>query len=115
MQKVQLLSILFSFAFLGYVLWQIKKGKLREEYAFVWIISTIFLTVFSVWSDGLWGLSGLLGVEVPLNLLFAGAIFAILIYLLHLSLAVSKLQAQNKQLAQELALLKQKFESKNQN
>ncbi|HEY0261726.1 MAG TPA: DUF2304 domain-containing protein [Chitinophagales bacterium] len=110
MQKVQLISILFSFAFLGYVFWQIKKGKLREEYAFVWIVSTIALTIFSVWSDGLFGLAGLLGVEVPLNLLFAGAIFVILIYLLHLSLAVSKLQAQNKQLAQELALLKEKFE-----
>lgn len=112
MQKIQLVSIAFSFAFLAYVLWQIKKGKLREEYAFVWIVSTIGLTVFSVWSNGLFGLADLLGVEVPLNLLFAGAIFLILVYLLHLSLAVSRLQTQNKELAQELALLKEKLEKK---
>lgn len=113
MQKVQLISILFSFCFLAYVFAQIKKGKLREEYAFVWIISTAVLVVLSVWERGLFMLANALGVEVPLNLIFAGAIFLILVYLLHLSLSVSKLQHQNKELAQELALLKEKLEKKN--
>lgn len=114
MGKIQFVSIAFSFAFLAYVFWQIKKGKLREEYAFVWILSTIVLTFFSVWGDGLWKLAALLDVAVPLNLLFAGAIFVVLVYLLHLSLSVSKLQHQNKELAQELALLKEKVGEKNE-
>ena len=44
----------------------------------------------------------------PPNLIFTGAIAAILIYLLHLSVVVSKLQEQNKRLAQELANMKAK-------
>jgi len=45
-------------------------------------------------------------------LIFAGAIMAILIYLLHLSVAVSKLHYQNRVLSQELVLLREKLERK---
>jgi uncharacterized membrane protein YhaH (DUF805 family) len=40
------------------------------------------------------------------NLVFASAIFAILIYLLHLSIVVSQLHDKNKTMAQDLALIK---------
>jgi hypothetical protein len=53
--------------------------------------------------------SSFLGVFDPPNMVFMAAIFAILIYLLHLSVVVSKLQANNKELAQNLALLKNKL------
>lgn len=112
MDRIQLIAILFSLLFLAYVFWQIKKGKLREEYAFIWILSTFVLIFLSVWRNGLEVLAKAFGVYAPLNLLFAGAIFAVLVYLLHLSLTVSKLQYQNKTLAQDLALLKQKVEKK---
>ncbi len=112
MDRIQLVAIIFSLLFLGYVFQQIKKGKLREEYAFIWILSTFVLIVLSIWRNALEILAHAFGVFAPLNLLFAGAIFAVLVYLLHLSLTVSKLQYQNKTLAQELALLKQKVDKK---
>lgn len=108
MIRFQLYSALFSLCFLAYVFWQIKKGKLREEYAFIWILSSFALIVLSIWRGGLDVLAKTFGVYSPPNLIFGGAIFAVLVYLLHLSLSVSKLQYQNKTLAQELALLKQK-------
>ena len=110
MERFQVYALLFSLSFLSYVLWQIKKGKLREEYAFIWILWTFVLMVLSVWRNGLDILARTFGVYSPPNLIFGGAIFAVLVYLLHLSLSVSKLQYQNKTLAQELALLKQKLE-----
>lgn len=54
--------------------------------------------------------SHIMGIYSPPNLVFTVAIFMIFIYLLHLSLIVSKLQSQNKQMGQEFALLKQKLE-----
>ena len=111
--RIQIIAITFSLFFLGYVLWQIKKGRLREEYAFIWILSTFALILFSFWRNGLEVLAPAFGVHDPPNLVFTGAIFAILVYLLHLSLSVSKLHAQNKTLAQELALLKEKLEKMN--
>jgi hypothetical protein len=111
MERIQIVAIIASLSFLGSVLLQIKKGKLREEYAFVWILSTFALISLSFWRNGLDLLGHFFGVYEPLNLIFTGAIFAILIYLLHLSTTVSRLQLQNRTLAQEIVLLKEKLES----
>ncbi|MEI7669781.1 MAG: DUF2304 domain-containing protein, partial [Pseudomonadota bacterium] len=72
-------------------------------------ICTVVLILFSFWRDGLAVVSDLVGVYSPPNLVFIAAIFAIFIYLLHLSVVISKLQSQNKQLAQDVALLKEKM------
>jgi len=108
MERIQIISIGASLLFLIYIGWLIIKGKLREEYAIVWIISTAILIPFSFWRDGLDLVSELLGLQSPPNMVFTEAIFALLIYLLHLSVTVAKLQEQNKILAQEIALLKNK-------
>ncbi|MBK7181882.1 MAG: DUF2304 domain-containing protein [Bacteroidetes bacterium] len=113
MAKIQIIAIAISLLFLLYIIRLIIKGKLREEYSIVWIVCTIVLIVFSFWRNGLEVMANLLGVYEAPNLIFTGAIFAILIYLLHLSVVISKLQSQNKQLAQDIAMLKEKMEKKN--
>src|SRR3954462_2789534 len=102
MERIQYVPIIASLSFLGSVLFQIKKGKLREEYAFVWILSTFVLIVLSILRTALDLLAHLFGVYEPLNLIFTGAIFAVLVYLLHLSMTISRLQLQNRTLAQEV-------------
>lgn len=109
MFRIQAIAIATSILFLLYIVRLIVKGKLREEYSIVWIICTVVLILFSFWRDGLAVVSDLVGVYSPPNLVFIAAIFAIFIYLLHLSVVISKLQAQNKQLAQDVALLKEKM------
>lgn len=112
MAKIQIIAIATSLLFLLYIVRLIIKGKLREEYSIVWIVCTVVLILFSFWRDGLEIMANLLGVYEAPNLIFTGAIFAIFIYLLHLSVVVSKLQSQNKQLAQDIAMLKEKMEKK---
>ncbi len=112
MVKIQIIAILVSLLFLLYIVRLIIRGKLREEYSIVWIVCTIILILFSLWRDGLELIADFVGVYEAPNLVFTGAIFAILIYLLHLSIVVSKLHSQNKQLAQEIALLKNKISEK---
>ncbi|OFX79200.1 MAG: hypothetical protein A2X12_01955 [Bacteroidetes bacterium GWE2_29_8] len=109
--RIQLISIIISLSFLFYISRLIIKGKLREEYAIVWIISTFVFIFFSFWRSGLDVVSKLMGIYSPPNLVFMGAIIMILIYLLHLSIVNSKLTKQNKIIAQELALLKKKLEN----
>mgnify|MGYP005841429157 CR=1 FL=1 len=109
MERIQILAIIASLSFLFYIARLIVKGKLREEYAIIWIVCTIILVVFSVWRDGLEVFSKLMGIYEAPNMVFTGAIFAIMIYLLHLSIVLSKVQEQNKKLTQELALLKEKL------
>ncbi|MFI5151154.1 MAG: DUF2304 domain-containing protein [Bacteroidia bacterium] len=110
MGRIQIIAICTSVLFLLIIARLIIKGRLREEYAIVWIVSTLVLLVFSFWRDGLEVLSKLMGIIAAPNLVFTGAIFAILIYLLHLSMVVSGLQEQNKTLAQEIALTRQKMQ-----
>ncbi|MGZ4078230.1 MAG: DUF2304 domain-containing protein, partial [Bacteroidia bacterium] len=107
MFRIQAIAIVTSILFLLYIVRLIVKGKLREEYSIVWIICTVVLILFSFWRDGLAVVSDIVGVYSPPNLVFIAAIFAVFIYLLHLSVVVSKLQSQNKQLAQDIALLKE--------
>lgn len=108
MAKIQIIAIIVSLLFLLYIVRLIVKGKLREEYSIIWIACTVVLILFSFWRNGLEIMAHLVGVYEAPNLVFTGAIFAVLIYLLHLSVVVSKLHAQNKQLAQEIVLLKAK-------
>jgi hypothetical protein len=112
MAKIQIIAIITSLLFLVYIIRLIMKGKLREEYSIVWIVCTAILIIFSFWNKGLVIMAGLLGVYEAPNLVFTACIFAVLIYLLHLSVVVSKLHTQNKQLAQDVALLKEKLEKK---
>ncbi|MCW3105294.1 MAG: hypothetical protein JWO09_3734 [Bacteroidetes bacterium] len=109
MAKIQIIAIAVSLLFLLYIVRLIIKGKLREEYSIIWIACTLVLIVFSFWRDGLEVMAHLVGVYEAPNLVFTGAIFAVFIYLLHLSVVVSKLHSQNKQLAQEIALMKEKL------
>jgi hypothetical protein len=109
MERIQIITIIVSLLFLLYIARLIIKGKLREEYAIVWLVCTLILVVFSFWRKGLDIMSNLFGTVVPANLVFTACIFAIMIYLLHLSVVSSKLYRQNKQLAQDLALLKEQL------
>ncbi|GAB3915507.1 DUF2304 domain-containing protein [Mucilaginibacter boryungensis] len=111
MARIQIITIITSLLFLFYISRLIIKGRLREEYAIVWCVCTLVLVIFSFWRNGLNVMSKLFGVFEPPNLVFTACIFIILIYLLHLSVVASKLHKHNKQIAQELALLKQELKA----
>lgn len=104
---IQIISLLGAGLFMLYIFRLIVRGRLREEYSIVWILCTLVLIVFAVWRRGLEQISLLLGVFYPPSLIFLAAIFAIIIFLVHLSVVNSKLQNQIKNLAQEVAYLKQ--------
>lgn len=113
MERVQIIAIVASILFILFITRLILRGKLREEYAIIWIVCSILLIVFSFWRSGLDVVSNFIGIKAPPNLVFTGAIFAVLVYLLHLSVVVSKLQEQNKKLAQEIALMNEKLREPN--
>jgi hypothetical protein len=115
MARIQIIVIIINLLFLLYISRLIIKGKLREEYAIVWIVCTLLLIIFSFWRDGLDVLAKKFGVHDPPNLVFTGFIFIILIYLLHLSIVNSKLQKSITKLTQEMALLKQQKEEAEKN
>ncbi|AQG81584.1 DUF2304 domain-containing protein [Spirosoma montaniterrae] len=104
---IQIIGLTGATLFMLYIFRLIVRGQLREEYSIVWILCTIILIVFSIWRRGLEQISLALGVFYPPSLIFLAAIFAIIIFLVHLSVVVSRLQNHIKTLTHELAYLKQ--------
>ncbi|UFH55440.1 DUF2304 domain-containing protein [Spirosoma sp. KNUC1025] len=109
---IQIISLLGAFLVMFFIGRLIVRGKLREEYAIIWIICTLILIVFSIWRRGMEQVALALGVFYPPALAFLAAIFAILVFLLHISVVVSRMQNQIKTLSQEIALLKQELETR---
>ena len=109
--RIQILSIVVAIIFMLIIFRLIAKGKLREEYSIVWILCTAVLLLFSIWRNGLDVMADLLGIVYAPSLIFLAALFAIVIFLVHLSVVNSKQHKQIKDLAQEMALLKEKLES----
>jgi hypothetical protein len=108
--RLQIIAIATALAFMFFIFRLISKGKLREEYSFIWIICTALLLLFSIWRNGLDVIAKLLGIFYAPSLIFLAAIFAIVIFLVHLSVVNSKQHQQIKELTQEMALLKEKLE-----
>jgi hypothetical protein len=111
MARIQIITIVLNLLFISYIARLIIKGKLREEYAIIWCLCTLVLIFFSFWRQGLQVMANLFGVFEPPNLVFTGFIFAILIYLLHLSVVLSKLQNNIRNLSQEISLMKETLEN----
>jgi hypothetical protein len=108
--RLQIIAIATALAFMFFIFRLIAKGKLREEYSFIWIICTALLLLFSIWRNGLDVIAKLLGIFYAPSLIFLAAIFAIVIFLVHLSVVNSKQHQQIKELTQEMALLKEKLQ-----
>lgn len=108
---IQIISLVVAFSVLFVIGRLIVGGKLREEYAIIWITCTLIMIVFAIWRRGLEQISVALGVFYPPSLVFLAAILAIVVFLVHLSMVVSRLQNQVKTLAQEIAFLKQQQEA----
>ncbi len=109
---IQIISLLGATIFMLAIFRLIVKGQLREEYSIVWIVCTFFLLIFSIWRRGLDEIALLLGVYYPPSLIFLGAIFAIIVFLVHLSAVNSRLQNQIKTLSHEVAYLKQEMQAR---
>ena len=107
---VSILGALASFALVLVVLELIRRRRLRERYALLWLVTGLLLTALSAWRDGLNTIAGWVGVRgYPPAVLFAVAILFILAVLLHYSTVVSRLSDQNVVLAQRVALLEQEL------
>ena len=92
------------------VLELIRKRRLRERYALLWLATGIVLLVLSLWRSGLNTIAGWLGVtSYPPAVLFAVATLFIFLVLLHYSTVVSRLTDENVDLAQRVALLEERL------
>jgi hypothetical protein len=109
-QRIQLVAIIGAVILLLVVLELVRRRRLLERYALLWLFSAIVLLGLASWRDGLERLANAVGIAYPPNALFFVAFAFVLLLLLHFSAAVSRLADQTKVLAQRLALLEERLE-----
>lgn len=115
MSKITLLhglSIAVTLALLLLVFELVRRKRLSERYAILWLLAAATLFVLAAWKGLLTSLSHDVGISYPPSALFAVAIGLIAMILLNFSLVVSRLSDQNKILAQRLSLLQHRLDER---
>jgi hypothetical protein len=107
--RIQLVAIVGAVALLLTVLELVRRRRLLERYALLWLFSAIVLLGLAVWRDALTKVSETVGIAYPPNALFFIAFGFTLVLLLHFSAAVSRLADQTRVLAQRQALLEDRL------
>lgn len=87
------------------VLWMLLTRQLREKYAVLWLLLGIVLLALGLFPGLLTAATEALGVQLPVNLLFATAIAVLLGVTLHLSWELSQSEAEARRLAEEVAII----------
>lgn len=110
MERSIILTTLLSLIALLFILELVRRRTLREEYSLLWIGTAFVMIIVSVWRDLLHGLSSFVGIAYPPNLLFLMASLFMGVMLLYFSTVITRLTQENKEIAQEVALLRHEIE-----
>jgi hypothetical protein len=106
--RIQIVAILVTAGMFLVVFELVRRRRLMERYALIWLFSTTVLLALAVWKQLLEKLASAVGIYYAPSALFAVAFAAVLLLLLHFSLVISRLVDQNKVLAQQLGILSER-------
>jgi hypothetical protein len=109
-QKVFFLAI--AVVLLMTIIELVRRRRLRVEYSWVWIASGFTIIVLILQYDLLIWLTRLVGAAIPTSALFFLCILYLAVLSLNYAVRLSRLGWEVKELAQELALLRQRYEDK---
>jgi hypothetical protein len=107
--RVEIVSVAFALLVLLGVFELVRRRRLRERYALLWMAAATVLLILAVWKGLLSNLSHAVGIATPSNALFVVAFAFVMLLLLHFSVSVSRLGDQNRVLAQRLALTEERL------
>ena len=108
--RIQIVSIVVMLAVFVLIFELVRRRRLMERYALLWLFSATVLLALALLQGLLESFAGLLGVAYAPSALFAVAMGCGLLLMLHFSLVISRLTDQTKLLAQGLGLLQQQLD-----
>ncbi|MCP4349057.1 MAG: DUF2304 domain-containing protein [Desulfobacterales bacterium] len=101
----KIFAVITCFFIFVTVIHLVKKGNLREEFSWIWLLTNVVLLVMVLWYDLLVFFTKLIGAVLPTTTLFIFGIIFLILVSLHLAIKVSVLTGQVKNLAQKVSLL----------
>ncbi|MHC4544018.1 MAG: DUF2304 domain-containing protein [Planctomycetota bacterium] len=108
MLKIQIITGAVSILVLVIVFELIRRRRLKEEYALLWLLSGAIILIFSIFPNLLIIISRAMGMFY-LTALFVISFIFLLLIVLHFSIVISRLSERNKELTQELSIMDFRF------
>jgi hypothetical protein len=105
-------AFILALAIVGVVFEMLRRKKLREKYAALWLIVGVGTLVLAAFPRLLTIVTELAGVQLPSNLLFIISILLLLGVCLHLSWEISVVEDETRTLAEEVAILRALIEER---
>jgi hypothetical protein len=114
MLRMQIFVGLISLAFFLLTFEFIRKRILREEYAILWLFTSLFIAILSLWPQMVPLISKITGFYYITALLLIVTVFLIAM-LMHFSIVISRIKDTNKELTQRYGLLELRVREMEQN
>jgi hypothetical protein len=104
--RLTILSVVVAFAVLVLVFELLRRRRLREKYAVIWVLIAVGTLVVAIFPGLLSGVASVLGIQTPSNLLFFTSLLVLFAVSLQLSREVGLLEEQTRRLAEETGSLR---------
>jgi hypothetical protein len=101
----RLFAIVTSITTFLVVMELIRRRRLREEYALLWVLTTVGMMLLATWYGLIEWISQLIGAVAITTTLFLFALIFLLLISVHFTTVLSRLTVQVRRLTQELAIL----------
>jgi hypothetical protein len=110
--RAQILAVVGCVLLFVFVLELVRRRKLKEEYSILWMAVSLGMAILAAWADLLIGITRMIGAYSANSVIFFFGLLFLMCLVLHLTVRVSGLSEQNKDMAQDLALLRNRLEAK---
>ncbi|HEY8465792.1 MAG TPA: DUF2304 family protein [Solirubrobacterales bacterium] len=108
--RAQVIALIATLAIFLLVLELVRRRKLSERYALLWMAAAAALLLLAIWTGLLDRIAELMGIQEPANAIFILAFGVAFLLLLNFSVVSSRLSEETKILAQEVARLQLELE-----
>jgi hypothetical protein len=102
--RIQLFSIIFSLVVFAAIFWLVKRRKVKEEYSILWFATALVFLYMSLDRYAVDRLGNLFGIAYKPTILLLIISGFITLVLVHITVVITRLTDQNKELIQELGL-----------
>lgn len=108
--KLHLFAVVASLGLIAFIFELVRRRLLKESYSLIWFFVAGGFLFLSIFGDHMGPLANFIGFQVASNAIIVYGIFLILILILGLTVAITRLSSASREMAQEMGLLKNMLE-----
>ena len=108
--RQKIFALIAAIALCIFIVEMVRRKKLREEYSWLWLITSLGIIILVIWYDLLVFITEMIGAALPTTTLFVFGLLFLLLIALHYSVKISSLTDQVRNLAQKIAILQSELD-----